>query len=90
MSILTSIIMKICPWPRSQSGISRQGVWDIIRRAEAAMTEIEEKTGLIKRFTERTAALTEIRSQLSELERITQGRARELVGSISEKLGQLD
>ena len=73
-----------------QSGISRQGVWDIIRRAEAAMTEIEEKTGLIKRFTERTAALTEIRSQLSELESITQGRARELVGSIFEKLGQLD
>ena len=72
-----------------QSGISRQGVWDIIRRAEAAMTEIEEKTGRIKRFTER-AALTEIRSQLRELESITQGRARELVGSISEKLGQLD
>lgn len=26
-----------------QCGISRQGVWDIIRRAEAAMSEIEEK-----------------------------------------------
>lgn len=73
-----------------QSGISRQGVWDIIRRAEAAMTEIEEKTGLIKRFTERTAALSEIRTQLNELESITEGRAKELVGSISEKLGQLD
>ena len=71
-------------------GISRQGVWDIIRRAEAAMTEIEEKTGLIKRFTERTAALSEIRTQLNELESITEGRAKELVGSISEKLGQLD
>ena len=69
-----------------QSGISRQGVWDIIRRAEAAMTEIEEKTGLIKRFTERTAAL----SELNELESITEGRAKELVGSISEKLVQLD
>ena len=73
-----------------QSGISRQGVWDIIRRAEAAMTEIEDKTGLIKRFTERTAALSEIRTQLNELESITEGRAKELVGSISEKLGQLD
>ena len=54
------------------------------------MTEIEEKTGLIKRFTERTAALSEIRTQLNELESITEGRAKELVGSISEKLGQLD
>ena len=65
-------------------------MWDIIRRAEAAMTEIEDKTGLIKRFTERTAALSEIRTQLDELESITEGRAKELVGSISEKLGQLD
>lgn len=73
-----------------QSGISRQGVWDIIRRAEAAMTEIEEKTGLIKRFMERSAVLSEIRSQLDELESMTEGRAKELVGSISEKLVQLD
>ena len=73
-----------------QSSISRQGVWDIIRRAEAAMTEIEEKTGLIKRFTERSAVLSEIRSQLNELESMTEGRAKELVGSISEKLVQLD
>ena len=33
-------------------GISRQGVWDNIRRAEAALEEIEEKTGLIRRFSE--------------------------------------
>jgi len=31
-------------------GISRQGVRDVIVRAEAYMTEIEEKTGLVKRF----------------------------------------
>ena len=33
-------------------GVSRQGVWDNIRRAEAALEEIEEKTGLIRRFSE--------------------------------------
>ena len=73
-----------------QSGISRQGVWDIIRRAEAAMTEVEEKTGLIKRFNERNAALAEIRSELTELGGMAEGRAQELVRSISEKLVQLD
>ena len=29
-------------------GISRQGVRDVIVRAEAAMTELEDKTGLVK------------------------------------------
>ena len=32
------------------AGISRQGVRDVIVRAEAQMQEIEDKTGLIKRF----------------------------------------
>ena len=49
-----------------QCGISRQGVWDIIRRAEAAMTEIEEKTGLIKRFLERNAQIDEIIRELRD------------------------
>ena len=31
-----------------QLGISRQGVWDNIRRAESAMQEMERKTGLIR------------------------------------------
>ena len=31
-------------------GISRQGVRDVIVRAEASMQEIEDKTGLIRRF----------------------------------------
>ena len=30
--------------------ITRQGVRDVIVRAEAAMTELEDKTGLVKRF----------------------------------------
>ena len=31
-------------------GISRQGVRDVIVRAEAAMNELEDKTGLVHRF----------------------------------------
>ena len=31
-------------------GISRQGVRDVIVRADAIMTELEDKTGLLKRF----------------------------------------
>ena len=35
-----------------QCGVSRQGVWDNIRRGEASLAQIEEKTGLIRRFSE--------------------------------------
>lgn len=31
-------------------GITRQGVRDVIVRAEAVLTDLEDKTGLIKRF----------------------------------------
>lgn len=33
-------------------GITRQGVYDIITRAENTLVETEQKTGLIKRFVE--------------------------------------
>jgi len=38
-------------------GISRQGVRDVIVRAEAAMTEVEDKTHLIRRFHQMQAQL---------------------------------
>ena len=50
-----------------QCGISRQGVWDNIRRAEAALRQIEEKTGLIQRFRQNQAALEQLRSTLERL-----------------------
>ena len=72
-----------------QSGISRQGVWDIIRRAETAMVEVEEKTGLIKRFNEQSAVLNELDKKMEELEMLTEGRANELAGAVRESLSDL-
>ena len=43
--------------------MSRQGVRDAIVRAEAVLTELEDKTGLIRRFQEQTRDL----GQLQEL-----------------------
>ena len=40
-------------------GITRQGVRDVIVRAEAYLTEIEDKTGLIRRFHTMQAQLKE-------------------------------
>lgn len=50
--------------------ITRQGVRDIIVRAERALEDIEEKTGLIQRYHRTratTAALKEICTQMQEL-----------------------
>ncbi len=50
-----------------QVGLSRQGVWDCLRRAEAALRGFEAKTGLIRRFLERRAEIAAIRGELAEL-----------------------
>ena len=41
-------------------GTSRQAVWDIIRRAEQTLREIEAKTGLVAREMQRRTAVAEI------------------------------
>ncbi len=43
------------------SGITRQGVRDVIVRAEAVLTDLEDKTGLIRRFHAMRGQLEEIR-----------------------------
>lgn len=42
------------------NGTSRQAVWDIIRRAEQTLRDIETKTGLVARAMQRRAAVAEI------------------------------
>ena len=61
-----------------QLGISRQGVWDNIRRAESAMADVEEKTGLLARFEENRRLLEELRQTMERLLPLTEGEAREL------------
>ena len=48
-------------------GISRQGVRDVIVRAENAMTELEDKTGLIRRFEQFRGHLDAIRSAAEDI-----------------------
>jgi len=52
------------------AGISRQGVRDVIVRAEATMQEIEDKTGIIKRFEAQRPHLAAIEDAASELKTI--------------------
>ncbi|MEG0779348.1 MAG: YlxM family DNA-binding protein [Oscillospiraceae bacterium] len=51
-------------------GISRQGVRDVIVRAEGIMTEVEDKTGLVKRFLQMRTHLDAIEAIAAELHTI--------------------
>ena len=51
-------------------GISRQGVRDVIVRAESIMTELEDKTGLLKRFMQMRDKLTAIEEAAAEIRTI--------------------
>ena len=52
------------------NGISRQGVRDVIVRAEGIMQEIEDKTGLIKRFLSMQGSLNQILEAAGEIKTI--------------------
>ena len=65
-----------------QAGISRQGVWDNIRRAESALRGIEEKTGLLRRHLETRRTLEGLRDRMEELTELSEGRAKELAEDV--------
>lgn len=75
-------------------GISRQGVRDVIVRAEAAMQEMEDKTGIIKRFEAQRPHLDAIAAAAEEVRTINyrqydNARLTELVEQISAEIAAL-
>ena len=72
------------------SGVSRQAVWDIIRRAETIMLETERKTGFVAKAVRRRELVRRTLDELGELEGLTGGRANELVRRIKTQLEQLE
>ena len=72
-----------------QSGISRQGVWDNIRRAEAALQEMEEKTGLLRRITRTQQALEAVRAKLREIGALSEGQVKALAREAEQQIDAL-
>lgn len=52
------------------NGITRQGVRDVIVRAENTMQEIEDKTGIIRRFQAQQSSLDTIEAAAGEIRTI--------------------
>ena len=75
-------------------GISRQGVRDVIVRAENYMSEIEDKTGLIKRFMQlqpHVEKITDAAEQIKQLNfrRYEDRQLEELAGVIEAEAAAL-
>ncbi len=70
-------------------GISRQGAWDNIRRAEMAMEDVEKKTGLIGRFEENRSTLEQLRETLEQLRGMSEGEAAELAEKAAQQVESL-
>jgi hypothetical protein len=60
-------------------GISRQGVRDIIVRAEAVLNETEEKIGLLKRHTELLKQIDEAQGYVKQMAALNQTRFKNAV-----------
>ena len=76
-------------------GITRQGVRDIIVRAEKALEDIEEKTGLIQRYHRTRAATTTLRQLCTHLQELNHtkfgdGALEELAGQLEDAIDELE
>ncbi|MCD8341590.1 MAG: DNA-binding protein [Clostridiales bacterium] len=76
------------------ANITRQGVRDVIVRADAILTEMEEKTGIIARFLEVQHGLQEVSAlagQIADLNDTSIGSQplADLIGSLQSKVEAL-
>jgi hypothetical protein len=70
------------------AGISRQGVRDVIVRAEATMQDVEDKTGIIRRFEAQRPHLDAIESAAAEIKTINARRyADPRLDELADKIG---
>ena len=69
--------------------ISRQGAHDLIVRAEATLTETEEKIGFVKKFSEQKAVKDTMELELHELAMMTDGKTRELAEKLLSELNSI-
>lgn len=56
------------------AGITRQGVRDVLVRAEAILTEMEDKTGIVARFLEMQKLSSQIEADASQILMINEER----------------
>lgn len=71
-----------------EEGITRQGVYDIVKRATRQLKLYEEKMGLVARFREQKMLVGKLRDKLEEMDISTEdGQWEEIFRILEEVLG---
>lgn len=73
----------------AETGITRQGVMNCVKNAEARLAELEEQLGLVKRLSEMRGYLEELEEEISSSDisdRIKLKKINEIIGDIKERL----
>ncbi len=69
------------------SGITRQGVRDIIVRARGTLKELEEKTGIVQRFLNMRAGILAVEEAAAEIESINRRQYdNERISALTEQI----
>lgn len=70
-------------------GITRQGVWDIIRRGEETLRRYEQKTGLVARYARERQLLDRLEAHLNDLRAAAEGETAAMAEKMQEDLREL-
>ena len=72
------------------SGVSRQGVRDLLVRTENTLRDFEQKIGLVERHLRRQGLLQGMNDTLARLEALTSGEAKDLAADLRVRLAELE
>lgn len=72
-----------------QTDISRQGVRDVIMRAENILKEYESKTGIVARFMKMQADILRVEESVNHIIEISDGEVKETAENVILKLQDL-
>lgn len=73
-----------------ERGVTRQAVWDIIRRAETTLRELEQKTRVVARFTRMQRDIGRLQDLAEEIRRRTgEPEIRVLADTLQQQLQEL-
>ncbi len=73
----------------AETGITRQGVMNCVKNAEARLAELEEQLGLVKRLSEMRSYLEELEDEISSSEISDRNKLKkinEIIDNIKERL----
>ena len=72
------------------SGVSRQGVRDLLVRTEKTLRDLEQKMGLVERHLRRQSLLQGMKETLARLEELSSGEAKDLAAELCVRLAELE